>query len=107
MALTLELPQTSRPQFSHVTPRHVVAPRLAARNLLYQPPDLVEVGDKIVNIAPVKATLFTSALEYGIGTPNRQAPDGGHRSVIKIGASACPGDSDRCFARAACASRAA
>ncbi len=44
-------------------------------------PNFVMVGDKVVNLTPVKVTLFRYALEYGIGTPNKQIQDGGHHTL--------------------------
>jgi hypothetical protein len=54
---------------------------VAWANQVFASPDLIEVGDKVINILPAKVALFRYALEYGIGTPIKQAPESGHNQL--------------------------
>jgi hypothetical protein len=77
------------------TPNHPISIKTAMRRFteekggellawaddLMSTPDLVQVGDKVINMAPVKTQLFKIACEYGIGLPNKQVQDGGHHTL--------------------------
>jgi hypothetical protein len=52
-----------------------------ARHVLYEMPDVLDVGDKVLNLIPAKMTLFQESLRYGIGTPAKQVPEGGHATL--------------------------
>ena len=58
-------------------------------------PDFVEIGDHVINTLPAKVALFGYALEYGIGTPNKAAPEAegkGIQIVVKYPLGVDPDD---------------
>ncbi len=45
-------------------------------------PNVMEVGDKIVNMLPAKIDVWRTSLLYGIGTPPKAQPDAAHSQLI-------------------------
>ncbi len=55
-----------------------------AQHVLFELPNVLEVGDKIVNMVPHKIAFLDKALKYGIGLPAKQAAYAGHTTLQMV-----------------------